>query len=73
MAEYKVTLRPIVKEIAKAKKKLKRIRPRVTKGAQKTIDLEIGALRRANQIIFIHCYMRSFPAVKPKPAPERRK
>ncbi|MGB0036449.1 MAG: hypothetical protein WBP79_13350 [Candidatus Acidiferrales bacterium] len=71
MAKYKVTLRPITKEIAKAKKKLKAIRRRVTRRAQNQIDLELRSLERANRIVLIHCYVRSFPAVET--SPERRK
>ena len=49
------TLKGISKEIARAEKKLRSIRLKVSKADQKKIDLDLGALKKSYRMIRILC------------------
>lgn len=55
MAKIHFTLKNVTKEIAKAQKKLRAIRGKVSKADQKKIDLNLRALKKSYGIIGIVC------------------
>lgn len=55
MAKIHFTLKNVSKEIAKAQKKLRAIRGKVSKADQKKIDLNLRALKKSYGIIGIVC------------------
>src|ERR1700678_746383 len=70
MAEMKVTLHSVTREIIKVQKKLKSIRPRVSKENQKKIDLELRSLQQCGETVKQFCrplsqgFVQVFPVVK---------
>ena len=58
MAKIKFTLKGVTNEIRRAEKKLRAIRPQVTKADQKEIDLNLRDLERAYKLIRGRCPIR---------------
>ncbi len=66
MANYTMSTAPVGREIVKAQKKLKKIRPHVSAANQKKIDLEIKALDDCHKKVRNFCrptltHLHSFP------------
>ncbi len=55
MAEINFTLKGVAKEIAKAEKKLRSVRAKVTKEDQKKIDLNLRGLKKCHGVIKNFC------------------
>lgn len=55
MAKISFTLKGVSKEIAKAQKKLRSVRARVTPGDQKKIDLNLRGLEKCHGVIKNFC------------------
>jgi len=55
MAKIKFTLHGVAREIRKAEKKLRSIRPKVIKADQEKIDLNLRELERSYKLISIIC------------------
>ena len=58
MAKIRFTLKGVTNEIRKAEKKLRSIRPKVSKADQKEIDLNLRELGRAYKLIRGRCPVR---------------
>lgn len=55
MAKIKFTLHGVAREIRKAEKKLRAIRPKVSKGEEKKIDLELRVLQESYRLLRLQC------------------
>jgi hypothetical protein len=70
MAEMKVTMHSVTREIEKVQKKLKSIRSRVSKTDQKKIDLQLRKLETCGNNVKNFCrppaqgFIQMFPVVK---------
>ena len=70
MAEMKVTMHSVTREIEKVQKKLKSIRSRVSKTDQKKIDLQLRKLEICGNNVKNFCrppaqgFIQMFPVVK---------
>jgi hypothetical protein len=70
MAEIKVTLHAVTREIEKVQKKLKGIRRRVSSADQKKIDLQMRSLKKCANEVKHFCsppaqgFIQMFPIVK---------
>jgi hypothetical protein len=70
MAEMKVTMHSVTREIEKVQKKLKSIRSRVSKADQKKIDLQLRKLETCGNNVKNFCrppaqgFIQMFPLVK---------
>jgi hypothetical protein len=55
MANYRVSLHPITREITKAEKELRKIRLKVGRDDQREIDLDIRDLKKLNKSLILIC------------------
>lgn len=55
MAKIRFSLHPVATAIRTAQKKLRSLRPKVSKADQKKIDLNLRALERSYRLIRIQC------------------
>jgi hypothetical protein len=55
MAKISFSLHPVAAAIGRAEKKLRSLRPKVSKADQKKIDLNLRALERSYRLIRVQC------------------
>ena len=65
MAKIKFSLHPIAADIRRAQKKLRELRPKVTKADQKKIDLNLRVLEKSYKLIEFPCPKKRAPQVPP--------
>jgi hypothetical protein len=63
MAKIKFSLHPIAADIRRAQKKLRELRPKVTKADQKKIDLNLRVLEKSYKLIEFPCPKKRVPQV----------
>jgi hypothetical protein len=67
MAKIAFSVHPITNAIRRAEKKLRAIRPKVSKAEQKKIDLNLRTLEKSYRLLRFRCPTAKAPEFRPPP------